>query len=141
VDIVVGLTDEYYTGPAAMDAVSSAGNGVSTVWHVNEPNDTTMPTNGAPNAYSLVTQFDILPANPLLPVLTLNSLSATNIVLAVTNGSPGTLFSVLTATNVSLSPNNWVSIVDNAFVQNGVFYLTNTIEPNVSQRFYRLQMH
>jgi len=142
VEMVVGLTDEYYTGPACMDAVSSGGgNGISSVYYENEPYDTTMPTNGLLGPYSLVTQFDISLVSPHLPVLAVIPISATNILLTANQGSPGTLYTVLTSTNLSSSSTNWVSISDNAFAQNGAFCLTNTIPTNASQRFYRLRLH
>jgi hypothetical protein len=142
VDMVVGVTDLNNTGGACMDSVpSGAGTGLASVWHENQYYDTTMPTTGSLDAYSMVTQFDISAVNPTLPVLTVIPLSHTNILLNVTNGSPGSLYSVLTSTTLSSSPADWVSIYDNAFAQNGAFYLTNTIATNASYRFYTLRLN
>lgn len=65
-------------------------------------------------------------------------LRGTNLVLTGSNGTAGSNFVVLTATNVVVPMNNWTRIATNQFQVNGDFSLTNPINPAEPQRFYRI---
>jgi hypothetical protein len=80
---------------------------------------------------------DIPLANPQIVGL---KLSAGNFVFMATNGLPGTFASVLTATNPTLSINQWQSIATNIFDANGTFNFTNALSPISPQRFFGLKL-
>ena len=56
------------------------------------------------------------------------------------NGLPSGYFYLLAATNAASPSSDWTRIATNQFDVTGAFNLTNTIDPNVSETFYRLQL-
>jgi hypothetical protein len=77
---------------------------------------------------------------PSQPGIITTSLAGTNLVLNGTNGLVGTYY-VLMSTNVALPLNLWTPVATNALSASGNFTITvtNTVTPNVRQRFYVLQ--
>jgi autotransporter-associated beta strand protein/parallel beta-helix repeat protein len=67
-------------------------------------------------------------------------LSGMNLILSGTQGVANQQFQILTSTNVALPLNQWVPVLTNNFDSNGDFNITNTINPNVPQNFYILQV-
>jgi len=68
------------------------------------------------------------------------SLSGTNVIITGTGGAANSSYAILTATNVHLPVTDWVSIATNQYDSSGVFSFTNAIEPQTSQRFFRLRV-
>jgi len=140
VDITVGLTDEYYSGLAIMDAQTVLGDGISAVNAWNGVNDTTPITNGTPTTEGLVTQFNISPNGPTLARLTINSATSSNVVISGHQGVPGGVYSVVSTTNAALPLGSWKSIFDGGFDTNGGFTFTN-LTGTTGCRFYRILIH
>ena len=78
------------------------------------------------------------PANP--PVFGAVSTIGSNLMMSGSNGTPNASFYTLTATNVTLPLANWSRVATNQFDANGIFNLTNPIDPTTPQLFYRLQL-
>jgi hypothetical protein len=59
-----------------------------------------------------------------------------------TGGVPNATFCLLTSTNLSLQVTNWTRLLTNQFDASGNFSitLTNGVDPNRPQSFYRLQL-
>jgi polygalacturonase len=66
--------------------------------------------------------------------------SSGNIIFSGTGGVSNGAYHVLTSTNISLPLNQWTSIATNQFNSNGNFIFTNSMQTNVRQRFFRLQL-
>lgn len=66
-------------------------------------------------------------------------LAGANLLLAGTNGVPGGTYYVLSSTTVTLPAANWTRVATNQFAADGSFVFTNSVNPGVPQRFYRLQ--
>jgi len=73
------------------------------------------------------------------PVFASTTLSGTNLVITGTNGTPGTNYTVLTTTNLTIPLSNWVSILTNQFSPTGAFSFTNAIAPGEPQRYFRIR--
>ena len=65
--------------------------------------------------------------------------SPTDLVLAGTNGTPGMPFQVMSTTNVALPVAEWTMETSGLFGVDGRFSITNTVTPDVPQKFYLLQ--
>jgi len=72
------------------------------------------------------------------PNIITTRLAGTNLVLTGTGGTPNWFYYVLTTTN--LSPAQWTPLMTNQFDNIGNFALTNLINTNWPQTFYRLQL-
>ncbi|HEV2331379.1 MAG TPA: RICIN domain-containing protein [Verrucomicrobiae bacterium] len=68
------------------------------------------------------------------------ALSGTNLILKGNQGIANAQYQVLASTNLALPLNQWVPILTNNFDSNGDFNVTNTINPNVPQNFYLIQI-
>jgi len=68
------------------------------------------------------------------------SASGGELVMIGSGGPTNGNYYLLTATDVTLPASNWSRIVTNQFDAAGNFNLTNTLDPNASQTFYRLQL-
>jgi hypothetical protein len=73
------------------------------------------------------------------PIITNVTASGGNLVVQGTNGMPGTMYIVLTSTNLALPVINWTPAATNAFDGSGNFILTNVITPAPSQQFFLLR--
>jgi PKD repeat protein len=82
--------------------------------------------------------ISVVPAKPGIAGL---RLSGTNLVLNGSNGQAGRTYYVLTSTNLHLPLSQWTRVATNVLSASGNFTLTvtNTVSPNVPQRFYILQ--
>src|SRR6185369_10372538 len=80
--------------------------------------------------------IEVVAAQPAFASITL---SGTNVNVTGADGTPGSNYTVLTATNVALPLSNWVSIVTNQFGAGGEFSFTNGIPPGEPQRYFRLR--
>lgn len=78
------------------------------------------------------------PANP--PVFGAVSAAGSNLLISGSNGTPNASYYLLTSTNVSLPSANWSRVATNQFDANGLFNLTNPVDPATPQLFYRLQL-
>ena len=63
-----------------------------------------------------------------------------SLILSVSNGSPGANSYLLGSTNLALPLSNWARLGTNLFDGNGNLSLTNPVDPNAPQQFYRLQL-
>ena len=74
------------------------------------------------------------------PRITGFNLSAGNLILSGTNGSPNASFYVLQSTNVALPVGNWTVAATNRFDSSGNFNITNVVDVNKPKLFYLLQV-
>ena len=75
-----------------------------------------------------------------LPVFTGMQMMGTNLVFVGTSGAvSGAPFYLLMSTNLATPAANWLPIATNYFGINGVFSVTNPVNPNGQQIFYRLR--
>ena len=74
------------------------------------------------------------------PVISSALRSGDNFVFKVTGGVAGTNFYVLTSTNLSMPLSNWTHLLTNQFDTSGNFSVTNALDANAPQNFYRLQL-
>ena len=81
--------------------------------------------------------FVVSTAPPVLGALTV---TGSNVTLNGSGGMPASNFYVLSSTNLTLPPSNWIRLLTNQFDGNGSFILTNTLDTNAAQNFYRLQL-
>jgi hypothetical protein len=77
-------------------------------------------------------------APPVLPVISLISLSGTALTLSGSNGLPDAFYCVLSSTNVTLPLTNWTPLGTNTFDDSGNFLWTSTVDPTLPQQFYLL---
>jgi hypothetical protein len=100
---------------------------------------TPAPTNGGVFTSSgLITEFGITPVNGPSFKIGEFSLMGTNCICRSTNGAPGVVYTLLTATN--LAKLNWIPVASNVFDTGGSFALTNRLATNYGQQFYILQL-
>ena len=64
----------------------------------------------------------------------------TSVVFTGSNGGASNTYYVLASTNVSAPLTNWSRIATNTFDGTGHFAFTNTLNPSMPQRFFRLQL-
>jgi hypothetical protein len=64
----------------------------------------------------------------------------TNLVVSGTNGVSNWPYMVLASTNLALPPAQWSRVATNACDGAGDFVFTNSANPGLSRRFYRLQL-
>lgn len=74
------------------------------------------------------------------PVLGTVSFLGGNLVLSGSNGSAGNNFVMLTSTNLATPLTNWTPVLTNSFDSNGMFRVTNSIDPAAARGFYLLQV-
>jgi autotransporter-associated beta strand protein len=74
------------------------------------------------------------------PVLGGIQIAGTNLILTGTNGIAGANYYLLAATNLLLPLTNWTFFSTNQFGAGGNVNLTNPLDPNQSQLFYRLRL-
>jgi hypothetical protein len=67
------------------------------------------------------------------------ALSGPNIILSGTNGTPGTSFAILTATNIILPSSLWTTQAVGTFLIDGIFSYTNALNRGEPMRFYRIK--
>jgi len=96
------------------------------------------PTPGSAAAsFSLTLTSPPTVAPPLIQNCTL---AGATLEMAGANGLPGRLYTVLSATNLALPPQQWTPVLTNVFDGNGNFdagfALTNTFRPNPAQQFF-----
>jgi hypothetical protein len=75
------------------------------------------------------------------PGITSFTLSGANLVLNAINGQSGGTYYLLMSTNLALLLSQWTPLATNVLSANGNFTITatNTVAPNVPQRFYILE--
>jgi len=74
------------------------------------------------------------------PVLGNLAVTGGNVTLNGSGGMPTSNFYVLSSTNLILPASNWSRLLTNQFDLTGSFILTNNLDPNAAQNFYRLQL-
>lgn len=74
------------------------------------------------------------------PVITSATCSGGSLIFSGTNGTSDSPFYVLTSTNVAAPLGNWTYATTNNFDSNGNFRVTNSIDPAIPVRFYRLRL-
>ncbi len=72
------------------------------------------------------------------PVITQALLGADGLILRGTNGPAGSVYQVLTSSNLTLPAANWPTLAFHPFDASGNFDSTNPITAGVSQQFFRL---
>jgi Concanavalin A-like lectin/glucanases superfamily/Putative Ig domain len=82
-------------------------------------------------------QLAVVPAPPQIADVTP---SGGKLIFSGSNGVPTWPYYVLTSTNLMLPPTAWTVIATNVFDGNGSFIFTNSLNLNVTQCFYRLQL-
>ena len=98
-------------------------------------------TNAA--ATQLITDWiNSLPADgsAAKPVFNFTARSDTNLILRGSNGWPGQIYFLRTATNLALPRTNWTFALTNTFDPSGIFNLTNPLNPATPGNFYLLQL-
>jgi hypothetical protein len=70
---------------------------------------------------------------------TLDKLIGTNLVLSGSGGTPDNSYHILASTNLMLPLTNWTVIATDTFDINGNFQYTNSINKNMSQRYFILK--
>jgi autotransporter-associated beta strand protein len=73
------------------------------------------------------------------PGITSVSLSGTNLVITGTNGLAGEQYNVVMTTNLTLPLSGWTVLPTNTFTA-GPFSITNGLNPNAPQGFYRIRV-
>jgi hypothetical protein len=106
----------------AFSSIQLASPGPGLLWQTNQLN--------ASGVLSII-------AGPLFRIGAF-SVPSRSLVFSGSNGVPGSTFYILTTTNLSLPPTNWVTTSTNVFDSNGGFMLTNNVETNVPQQFFQL---
>jgi hypothetical protein len=77
---------------------------------------------------------------PAPPIFTSIRLSGSQLLLTGIGGTPNRAYYLLTATDVASAAGQWSRLVTNRLDASGSFALTNTVPPNPTQTFFRLQM-
>jgi hypothetical protein len=121
------------------DAVYVSGDSVSRVFGINYF-QTYIPTNGTADTIGLVTMFGIAPAIAPSPKINNVGLSGTNMLACGGGGAPGTVFYMLTTTNLASPLTEWSFVNMNTPDANGHVTLTNGISADIPQQFYILQL-
>lgn len=85
-------------------------------------------------------QINLIVSPPPPPQFGNISLAGGNLVLTGAGGSSNGTFVVLTATNLALPVSNWTRLLTNQFDGVGNFNLTNDLDTNAPQTFYRLEL-
>jgi autotransporter-associated beta strand protein len=80
----------------------------------------------------------VLSATVQQPYLSKINVSGTNIIISGTNAVPGQTYNVLTSTN--LASGQWIPISTNTF-SSSVFSVTNPVNGNAPQSFYRMKIN
>lgn len=92
-------------------------------------------------------RFD--PAGGVLSVVSTNSqpkfasitlLDKTNLLMLVTNGTPGVINYVLASTNPALPRTNWTRLSTNVFDVSGNLAFTNAMNLNTAQKFFQISV-
>lgn len=73
------------------------------------------------------------------PLISSTVIQNGNLILSGNGGPFSATYYVLTSTNLTLPPQQWIPIVTNFFDNSGNFSFTNTLDPSVPQVFYLLQ--
>ena len=73
-----------------------------------------------------------------VPVITQALLGASGLILRGTNGPAGSVYQVLTSSNLTLPAANWPTLAFHSFDASGNFDSTNPISAGASQQFFRL---
>ena len=89
------------------------------------------------NSLSTNGTITVVPAPPRFGNL---SLTSSNVTLNGSGGMATSNFFVLTSTNLALPLSNWTRLLTNQFDGDGNFSVTNTLDANAPQNFYRLQL-
>lgn len=63
-----------------------------------------------------------------------------DIVISGSGGAPAATYNVLSSTNVALPISSWTPLATGAFLGDGSFVFTNTVEASAPRRFYLLQV-
>jgi hypothetical protein len=74
------------------------------------------------------------------PTITSIHISGANLIVNGSGGINGWPYYLLASTNLTLPAAQWTHIATNQFDASGSFTVTNTIDPSVSQTFYRVQL-
>jgi autotransporter-associated beta strand protein len=80
----------------------------------------------------------VLSASVQQPYMTKISISGGNVIISGTNAAPGQTYNVLTSTN--LASGQWIPISTNTF-SSSVFSITNPVNGNAPQSFYRMKFN
>jgi len=88
-------------------------------------------------------QFNLLlnlPSVPVSPSISSIVVQGSNLILSGSNGVAGRPFYLLGSTNVALPLDQWQLLATNAFNPDGGFNITDSVNLNSLQQFYRLQV-
>jgi len=79
---------------------------------------------------------------PNIPVPRITQIlqSETNLLIWGTNGPANQTYYLLAATNITDPLTNWQPVATSVFDAGGNFSVTNALDSNLMQRFYRLQV-
>jgi hypothetical protein len=80
----------------------------------------------------------IVPVEP--PRITSVVFSGGNVLMGGTNGPANGVYYLLAATNVATPIGNWTRVATNNFGADGMFSITNPVNPALPREFYLLQL-
>ena len=80
--------------------------------------------------------------NPSSPVPRITHIvwSDTNLLIQGTNGTPNHTYYLLASTNIAEPLTDWAAVATSLFDAGGNFAVTNSVDPVLPQRFYRVQV-
>jgi hypothetical protein len=107
--------------------LSPATPGSGLAWDVSQLNN-----NGVINVVTSTTAS--------VPGISGAAISGGNFIFSGTNGTAGSKYVVLTATNITTAFVNWTPLTTNTFETGGAFHVTNAVDSTVRQRFYSIQL-
>jgi hypothetical protein len=82
----------------------------------------------------------VAPNATVTPRINAFRLAGTNLLIGGTNGFPGSMYSILTSTNLMLPVKQWQPVSTNPFDVDGGFNFTNPMNAGSLQLFYLLQL-
>ncbi len=88
-------------------------------------------------------QFNLLlnlPSVSASPIISSIVVQGSSLFLSGSNGAAGRPFHLLGSTDIALPLNQWQPLTTNAFNLDGSFNITDSVNPNSLQQFYRLQV-
>jgi hypothetical protein len=77
---------------------------------------------------------------PARPVINNIGMSAGNLMFSGTNGLANAGYNVLVSTNLTTPLTNWAVLATNTFDANGAFSVSNSINSNVPQQYYLIEL-
>jgi hypothetical protein len=125
------------------NAVTGAGSATLTVTvsNLTAPGDYPLSISGSNAGLTHSASVSLVVQNPCrTPVMNQLKVTASQLIVAGTNGTADGNYYVLSSTNLALPLNQWQHIATNAFDGSGNFSFTNLMNSNSPQKFYLLQL-